>query len=315
MKVMKYIPTQCYCASLICLLLMMASNVYADKYDKEFEKNKRNHHLQVKDSLYLYTFIATAKLEGKADIQKDYTWYYNNSLHTTRGNYSGKLLNGDFIKYYSYTHGMAEKGTFKEGLKVGPWYTWAEDGSILTYTEYKKGKCNGKYKEYADSSKLIKEGRFKNDLKSGTWYNYSPKGDLQQLSSYKKDKKNGKYIEYVDGRKVLKGKYKNSQKKGFWKTYGKTGKLLSLTQYKNGDKNGLCIEKDSLGQKERVCWYKKGKLNGKCKKYKDGKVISVEKYKDGKLVPEKKKEEKVAPKKDNGKKEKTKKEKTKQNKN
>lgn len=302
MKTIKYISIQ---SIFVCLLLTMASNVYADKYDRQFEKFKRKHHLQVKDSLYSYSFVAEAKSEVKPNLQKNYTWYYNNSLHTTKGNYSGKLLNGVYIKYYSLSHSMAEKGTYKYGLKNGTWYTWAEDGSILTYTEFKKGYRHGNYSEYADSSKLIHEGRFKKDLKTGTWFTYSPDGELLQRSKFKKGKQNGKCVDYEDGVITRKGRYNRSEKKGFWKTYNKTGKMTSFTYYKHDEKNGFSLEKDSLGNKERVCWYKNGKLNGKCKKYKGGKVISVEKYKNGKVVPDKKKEEK---------KDKTKKEKNKRNK-
>jgi antitoxin component YwqK of YwqJK toxin-antitoxin module len=68
-----------------------------------------------------------------------YYWYSANTIHSSQGGFSGKLLNGEYTEYYP-DRNLKEQGTFKNGLKEGVWKTWDKDGTLLTTVEWKKGK-------------------------------------------------------------------------------------------------------------------------------------------------------------------------------
>jgi antitoxin component YwqK of YwqJK toxin-antitoxin module len=67
-----------------------------------------------------------------------YYWYDNNSIHTSQGGYSGKLLNGLYETYY-LSHNLKEQGTFKKGLKDGVWKSWNPDGTLNKEINWKNG--------------------------------------------------------------------------------------------------------------------------------------------------------------------------------
>jgi antitoxin component YwqK of YwqJK toxin-antitoxin module len=70
--------------------------------------------------------------------ERTYYWYYNNSLHTSQGGFSGKLLNGLYESYF-LNHNLKEQGTFKKGLKDGIWKSWKEDGTLSQIANWKNG--------------------------------------------------------------------------------------------------------------------------------------------------------------------------------
>jgi antitoxin component YwqK of YwqJK toxin-antitoxin module len=67
-----------------------------------------------------------------------YYWYNDNSIHSSQGGFSGKLLNGLYEAYY-LNHNLKEKGAFKKGLKNGIWKSWKEDGTLSQVANWKNG--------------------------------------------------------------------------------------------------------------------------------------------------------------------------------
>jgi len=161
-----------YVFTLFMLFLMSFNSLFSQDYEKMFEEYKSKHHFQTVDSLYHYSFTVEAKSTLEPELNKTYTWYLNNAIHVSRGNYSGKLMNGSFVKYSKANNQMIEKGTYLLGVKQGLWYVWNADGTLSSYSEYKKGDLNGEFIEYADSNKCKFSGEFKKNLKSGWWYEY-----------------------------------------------------------------------------------------------------------------------------------------------
>ncbi len=67
-----------------------------------------------------------------------YYWYYANSIHSTQGGFSGKLLDGQYSEFYP-SKNLKEQGFFKKGLKQGVWKSWNEDGTLKEQTKWKNG--------------------------------------------------------------------------------------------------------------------------------------------------------------------------------
>src|ERR1700744_5503516 len=49
-----------------------------------------------------------------------YFWYSANTIHSTQGGFSGKLLNGSYTEYYP-DKSLKQQGIFKAGLMMGKW--------------------------------------------------------------------------------------------------------------------------------------------------------------------------------------------------
>jgi hypothetical protein len=141
----------------LCLLLftLLHFSLTADtqkKYIKTFDEIKKYHHFQLTDSAYKYNIVvlATKPEKLKTNHDKFYTWYINNTINTTQGNFSGKLFHGIFVKYFINSNQLAEKGSYEYGLRNGTWYRWQENGNLISAINYKKGTMHGKAYFYAD---------------------------------------------------------------------------------------------------------------------------------------------------------------------
>ncbi|MDR1678828.1 MAG: hypothetical protein LBR81_03530 [Prevotellaceae bacterium] len=174
----------------LCLLLAVGTaTANTQNYRKNFEERKKYHHFQLADSLYKYNIVVLAVAPAKIKPNKDkfYTWYINNTVNTTQGNYSGKLLHGVYNQYFIDSKQLAVKGNYEHGLRVGNWYEWHENGNLSSVVAYKSGKKQGQAFFYDISGNIVEKCRFKND------------------------QKHGKSIAYIDGRKQAPIKYKNGE--------------------------------------------------------------------------------------------------------
>lgn len=99
----------------------------------------------------------------------EYTWYRNGKVHTTMGNYSGTLLNGDY-EQFDTDYNLKSKGEFSRGVRVGRWENWYATGHIASIQYYDaRGRLNGKYENYNAQKELLEEGFYKHGEKNGTW--------------------------------------------------------------------------------------------------------------------------------------------------
>ena len=220
---------------LIISLIISLSGVAKNNAKNVFEEYKKSHHLQCDDSLYIYKFVTEATSSISPELEKSYTWYYNNAIHTSKGNYSGKLLNGTFTKLDKRTNELVEKGSFTFGKKDGAWYNWGKNGELQAYTEYKNGTPHGSFIQYTDGKQFAEKGSYQNGLKTKTWTTYE------------------------EGVVINTTNYKNGLKDGKSTTYDKNGNIEKVEHYKKGELDGKCyLYKDNKVVSKEV--YKNGEL-------------------------------------------------------
>ncbi len=113
-------------------------------------------------------FRTTNNLNPKIHTRTDrwYHWYHPHELHVSAGNFSGRLLDGDFTSYFK-SGSLKEKGQFKKGLKTGEWMIWFENGKLSEVAEFKNGKRHGDYCSYDLQGNVMIKGVFKKDVYIG----------------------------------------------------------------------------------------------------------------------------------------------------
>ena len=85
-----------------------------------------------KSKEFKYDFYV--RLKDKNVHYKDtviYTWFRAQKIHQTQGNSDGYLLDGPFSKFY-HSGQLAEQGEFDNGLRVGEWKSWRDDGTLIS---------------------------------------------------------------------------------------------------------------------------------------------------------------------------------------
>lgn len=113
-----------------------------------------------------------------------YYWYSGNSIHTTQGGYSGRLLNGVYLEYY-LNKNLKEMGAFKKGLKDDIWKSWNENGILTQFHTWKNGVKSGEFNLFDDAGKLKQSGTYKNDLLEGKAKSYDKDNKLTMISYHK----------------------------------------------------------------------------------------------------------------------------------
>lgn len=119
-------------------------------------------------------FRTTNDLTPKVKTKMDrwYHWYHSDELHLTAGNFSGRLLDGDYTSFF-IDGTLKEKGEFKMGLKTGEWMMWYKNGQVKEVADFKKGEKHGDYASFDQKGNVMIEGVFKKGtyagLKKSTW--------------------------------------------------------------------------------------------------------------------------------------------------
>jgi len=122
---------------------------------------------RISDKNFRYEFYTTDK-KINPKTSKTYFWFKGGLIHEAQGGVAGELLNDKFVKMY-HSNQLAEQGQFKNGLRVGEWKTWHQNGVLATTLHYSNGLRSGKYFRYDESGKLVESGKFSSNLKNGKW--------------------------------------------------------------------------------------------------------------------------------------------------
>ncbi|MDP4291968.1 MAG: toxin-antitoxin system YwqK family antitoxin [Bacteroidota bacterium] len=202
---------------------------------------------------------------------------------------------------YYYPDGkLCKVINFENGLEVGTSKEYAEDGTIISITEYKKGfivdreyinktdkagKKQGKWKYFYDNDVVKLEGVYKDDLKNGYFKEYDKNGLLLSIKKYVNDVEEAEAVEvsklvvksdyYSNGQIKTTATYRGDVPEGVRREYDQNGKIVQGFVFKNGAVVGEGVVNED------------GVKDGNWKEYYDGgKLRAVGAYDKGKQVGE-----------------------------
>jgi antitoxin component YwqK of YwqJK toxin-antitoxin module len=249
-------------------------------------------------------------LNGKRDGY--WEMYYNNGELMSKGNY----IDGDFIEVKSINESEKKKlfiprklssgdSRYNEwnnsqpirdgirinqytpdGLKIGHWEEYDDNGKIEYRCEYNNGKLNGEYVEYFPNGNIESKGNYVNGEMDGYWKRYWFNGKLRSEGNYVDDKKEGYWVWYYsDGNIESKGNFVDGNPDVYWEEYHYSGELSSKGSYLNTEKEGYWEYYHSNGKLRSKGNYIDGKRDGYWDEYNlNGEFIVEKKYVNGKFV-------------------------------
>ncbi len=227
------------------------------------------------------------KSEGnRKSFLLDSTWkFYNNAGELkVEINYKNNKKNGLRITYIE--NEKIEEG-FIEDTKQGFTYVYYPSGKLKQKTNFKNGKENGISKKFAEDGRIItiteyKQGFIvnreyinrldKNGLKQDLWVYFYDNEKKKTEINYKNNLKNGYYKEYDKEGKLTKiEKYINNELQEdvqelkeyeIKKDYYSNGKVKIEGSYINGVAEGIRREFDKEGKIEKAYIFNKGRIIG-----------------------------------------------------
>jgi len=153
------------------LLLFSTLLFFACKPNAELLQKKK-----IQTTTYKEDCVVVLK-KVKPSLNSTYFWYKSNEIHQSKGDYSGDLLQGKYVRHY-ITNELAEKGNFSYGLKKGEWKSWFKNGKLKTIAHWKKGELSGKYFLHNDSGELLLKGKYLKGKKVRMWIDYVQKDTI-----------------------------------------------------------------------------------------------------------------------------------------
>lgn len=128
---------------------------------------------RVSDANFRYEFYTTSKKVNPKE-NKQYYWFKGGVVHKAQSGIAGELLNDKFVKMY-HSNQLAEQGTFRNGLKIGLWKTWYENGIVETTQKWSRGLQTGEFFRFSNDGSIVEKGNFKKGKKHGKWIDYIKK--------------------------------------------------------------------------------------------------------------------------------------------
>ncbi len=143
--------------------------------------------------------------------------------------------------YYDSGTKMSE-GDMWDGLEMGQWTSWHENGNIQSIGYYLEGRKDSLWQWYDEVGILTGSGMYDKDVEHGTWMHYYPGGVVSD---------SGSYLEGLQ--------------EGLWKYFHENGSLKYAVHYKTGKMHGEKILLSPTGTVVNVAYYENGLLveNGK----------------------------------------------------
>ena len=145
------------------LLLLIGVSCTSIGQKKEILRLDINTNAQTKVNTF-YTHQSNKRFDNTTTIY----WTIKREIHSSQGDYSGKLLHGSYTEYFANNQ-LQTKGQLKLGIRVKEWKFWYENGILQKTVTYKNGKIHGKVVQYNEKGKVMRIEKYKKGLKHGTF--------------------------------------------------------------------------------------------------------------------------------------------------
>tara|TARA_B100001971_G_C18079110_1_gene477290 strand:- start:145 stop:762 length:618 start_codon:yes stop_codon:yes gene_type:complete len=104
----------------------------------------------------------------------------------------GDLVERDGLYYKKFTDvpftgqtAGEKQGSFKNGVKDGPWVSYWGNGQLWEKGDYKNGLKEGPWVGYHENGGLLQKGNYKDGKQDGPWISYHENGQLEYKGDYK----------------------------------------------------------------------------------------------------------------------------------
>ena len=170
-----------------------------------------------------------------------------------------ELNHGPYEEYWPSGQ-LFKKGNFEEGVPVGEWQVWHDNGEISRKPTYIKGQLEGAYDVFrADKTKKAKQS-YRNGLKDGEWRMFNDAGDVAIIVvNYSNDMLHGKRsVFYPTGERRGEEYYKDNVRDGTLTSWYENGQKSQKATFRGGKRHGTLTVWNEDGTKRLETEYQDG---------------------------------------------------------
>ena len=128
------------------------------------------------------------------------------------------------------------QGEYLEGLKIGEWTEFFEDGNKKAIRNFSIGKKDGFFEIFFNDGKTKLRGEYLGGKENGEWAEHREDGKLIYVGNYKVGELDGRWQNFHDnGRLYSMGFYVDGLKEGLWEYFDKMGVLITTKTFENDE--------------------------------------------------------------------------------
>jgi uncharacterized protein len=150
----------------------------------------------------------------------------------------------------SFEPGYREEGAYANGLRVGTWRAWYENGKPYWQRHYVAGRLEGLEIVWDQNGELMSRGTHRADKRDGVWFdsNISASG----RGRYRNDVREGPWSFRSEGHRIAAGAYRDGEPEGPWVFYWPGLGVESRGRFRRGEKHGLWRYYEPATRERRV---------------------------------------------------------------
>ncbi len=181
---------------------------------------------------------------------------------------------------------LREVGAFANGVRVGTWSQFDDQGRALGTVVYEGGKpVRGEKIAWHPNGKRAYQGHWTLDGDEGVCLTFHPNGGLGLSATYQRGVLDGAYERrHEKGHVLEEGSYRAGKKDGTWKLFHDDGALLQEGAYVADEKDGAWTETGGTGSWRSKGAYKAGVREGRWDTVSAKGKRSWEEYREGRVV-------------------------------
>ena len=133
--------------------------------------------------------------------------------------------------------GHREEGAYANGLQVGTWRAWYENGKPYWRRHYVAGRLEGLEIEWDENGAIDSRGSYRADKREGVWLDTDISASGR--GRYRNDVREGPWSFRSDGHRIAAGAYRDGEPEGPWVYYWPGLGVESRGSFRRGEKHGL----------------------------------------------------------------------------
>ena len=228
-------------------------------------------------------------------VERENILYLKNSIEPYTGEITGEVhgsskngkLNGTTI-YYHKNGQLSKKGVFQDGLPIGKWKFYDDDGDEVIEIEKS---INGKWISYHDNSSVYSEGNLKGTNFHGEWIYYSREnksvtrkiswvhGNKIRETTFNSRGLPSLICNYNPGFKTYSVMEMNIKFMTLMEQYHPNGRKQLMSLFENG-KSKSSSSYDNLGSLKKQIKYKNGEIEWEIERVYDNDGSFVQTHRD-----------------------------------
>ncbi len=145
----------------LIILVMLGISTYSQFSEHKYSTKEIR--VREDNKVIIASILIGKHKEVPKKLEQEYLWYLNNEIKTTKGDYYGKLLHGEY-RIFDKNNNIISSGMVQKGLREGQWIEWHDNGNYKNIGHWHKGQPHGKWTNFGYDGMILSKVVYKHGV-------------------------------------------------------------------------------------------------------------------------------------------------------